>query len=125
LHGDRVRARSALAAVDRRVDPGVPTPDLTLARAKLWRDLGDNSRASRTLDTMLDRVRSADTRALSEPGNAASFVRAMILRAELAWATADPVAARRWASAAGTLWSTADEDLAPAVEKLSQYGWVR
>jgi hypothetical protein len=123
--GDQVRARTALAAVDNRVDPVVPTPDLTLARAKLWVDLGDNARASRTLDSMLDQLRFADTKALSEPGNAASLVRAMILRAELARKIGDRASARRWAVAAGTLWSTADKDLAPDVRKLSDYGWVR
>jgi tRNA A-37 threonylcarbamoyl transferase component Bud32 len=125
LQGDNSRARSALAAVDSRVDPVLPTPDLTLARALLWVDLSERSRASRVLDSMLETLRFADTKALSEPGNAASLVRAMIVRAELAWASGDRAAARRWAAAAGTLWSTDDRDLAPALEKLSQYGWVR
>ena len=85
LHRDTVRARAALSAVERQANPGVPTPDITLARGLLWTNLGDSKRASRMLDIALDALRSQDSKDLADPGNAGALISAMMLRAELAW----------------------------------------
>jgi hypothetical protein len=124
-HGDRIRARSALTAVDNRVDPGAPTPDITLARARLWVALGDRVRAIRTLDSGLETIRSLDSKAIADPANAGALVSTMVLRAELASGMGDVPTAQRWASAAVTLWSTADEDLQPTLTRISQYAKQR
>jgi tRNA A-37 threonylcarbamoyl transferase component Bud32 len=119
-NGDRVRARGALMSVENRIDPGVPTPDITLARARLWLQLEDPIRAARTLDASLDAIRSYDSEVLTETVNAASLVSAMILRAQLAASAHDQVRARRWASAAAILWSTADDGLKRQVQEISK-----
>jgi hypothetical protein len=117
--GDRGRARNALISVDRRADPGVPTPDITLGRARLWVQLEDPGRAVHTLDTSLDAIRSYDTWVLTEPVNAAALVSEMVFRAKLAAAAHDDVRARLWATAAGILWSTADDDLKHQIREIS------
>jgi hypothetical protein len=110
--GDAVSARTALLRVDRRVDPGVPTPDITLARAQLWLQVGDSTKAIRVLDTTLSAVRSYDPGVLADPVNAGALVRAMLLRAKLAAQRSDAATARQWRAAVESLWSSADPDLA-------------
>ena len=53
LHKDRAGTRDGLVAMEKKVDPGMPTPDITLSRARLWVSLGDRGRAARTLDAAL------------------------------------------------------------------------
>jgi hypothetical protein len=125
LHRDKVRAGAALTAVERRVDPGVPTPDISLARSRLWVSIGEKSRAIRTLDTALEGIRKYDAETLAQPENGAALVSAMILRAQLASESSDYATARRWAGAVGVLWSTADEDLKPALNTMDQYARAR
>jgi tRNA A-37 threonylcarbamoyl transferase component Bud32 len=117
-HGDNDRARTALIAVESSATPGVPTPDLILARARLWIQLGDSARAIRTLDASLNSVRSYDADGLSEPAKLGALVQAMMLRAALAEKRSDHAVARRWANAARTLWSSADQELKSEVEQI-------
>ncbi|HEY8851346.1 MAG TPA: protein kinase [Gemmatimonadaceae bacterium] len=109
--GDRNGARAALALVAKRSDPGAPTPDITLARARLWLDAGDSTSAAKTLDTSLGAVLSYGAVDLADPVNAGALVSMMVLRGELAGARSDSTAARFWRSASRTLWSTADADV--------------
>lgn len=117
-HGDNDRARTALIAVESKVGPVVPTPDITLARARLWVQLGDSARAIRTLDTSLNSVRSYDADGLSEPAKLGALVQAMMLRGALAEKRSDHAVARRWANAARTLWSSADQELKSEVGRI-------
>jgi hypothetical protein len=120
MSGDKPGVRTALTKVERRVDPGAPTPDITLARARLWVLVGDSARASRTLDTTLGAVRSYDPEVLADPVNAGALVSAMILRAELAHAQGNDSERQRWGAAARILWSTADQDLKLSIQRISQ-----
>jgi hypothetical protein len=122
---DRARTRDALVGMERKVDPGAPTPDITLARARLWLFIGDRDMAARTLEKSLESVRAYDTKVLEDPVNSAALVREMILRAELAAAAADLPNARRWASAALILLSTADQELRRSLQSISRYAVMR
>jgi hypothetical protein len=121
---DTAGARIFLNEVAKRVDPGAPTPDITLGRAGLWLDLKDSTQAARTLDTMLENSLAYSADALADPVNAGALVSMMLLRAELAGAKSDTKTARRWSSAAKMLLSSADEDIAQRLRKLSQYSAV-
>jgi hypothetical protein len=116
MRGDMSAARIALSEVDRRADPGVPTPDITLARARLWLVVGDSLRASRTLDTALNAVRSYDPQVLTDPVNAGSLVSAMLLRAQLARAHGDTRGSQRWRDAARILSLTANQNLKASLQ---------
>ena len=109
--GDRKSARIALASVANRADPGAPTPDITLSRARLWLEAGDSINAARTLDTSLSAVRSYAALDPMDPANAGALVSMMLLRGELAAARSDSATARLWKSTAATLWSSADIDV--------------
>jgi tRNA A-37 threonylcarbamoyl transferase component Bud32 len=116
--GDMPAALNALSGVERRADPGAPTPDITLARARLWVLLGDPVRASRTLDTALNSIRSYDPQVLTDPVNAGALVGAVLLRAQLARAHGDMPGSRRWAAAARILRSSADQDLKVSLQDI-------
>jgi serine/threonine-protein kinase len=92
--GDRNSARAALALVANRTDPGVPTPDITLARARLALDIGDSTGAAKTLDAALNSVSSYGAIDLADPVNAGALISMMLLRGELAEAQSDSTAAR-------------------------------
>ena len=111
LRRDKKRATVALKSVEARVDPVVQMPDMILARSRLWVALGEPARAIVTLDRGLDALRLMDSKTLSDPGNAASLISAMVLRAKLARATGDTANTRRWGSAAAVLLSKADSQL--------------
>jgi hypothetical protein len=110
-HGDRTGARVALTSVANRADPGSPTPDITLARARLWLAAGDSSNAAKTLDTAFDAVISYGAIDMTDPVNAGALISMMLLRAQLAAAKSDPSTAGIWKSATTTLWASADFDL--------------
>ena len=106
-HGEIAAARAHLAAVDDRA--GTPTPDITLARARLWRRVGDARRAERLLDSALASVVSFDPQVLTDPVNAGALVSMIHERAELT--ASNPIAAKRWVSALNIVWSSADPDV--------------
>lgn len=105
---DTAAARRHLGSAARNPDPGVPTPDMSLARALLHARLGDSATAGKVLDNTLGRAQAFDPNVLGEAAKAASFVRAMLLRVDLALSAEDPVTAERWRSAAEVLLSGAD-----------------
>ena len=109
--GDKNGARTALTSVANRADPGAPTPDITLARARLWLDIGDSTSAAKTLDLALNSVLSYAAIDLTDPTNAGALVSIMMLRGQLAAAASDSSTAATWKSATATLWSTADDDV--------------
>lgn len=115
--GDGVGARTALTLVANRADPGAPTPDITLARARLWLDVGDSINAIRTLDSALNSVLAYAAIDLADPVNAGALVSMMLLRGDLAAATSDSSTARLWKATAATLWSSADVDVRERLKK--------
>jgi hypothetical protein len=50
----------------------------------------------------------------------ATLVRGMALRAELAAQAGDTAGSRRWAQHVVTLWSNADQELRPTVQKMQK-----
>jgi hypothetical protein len=66
----------------------------------------------------LDGIPTADRSFFVVEQNAASYMRAMVIAAELGHALGNRDAARRWASAVVTLWRNADAELQPTVERL-------
>lgn len=110
-HGDRPGARVALTSVANRADPGAPTPDITLARARLWLAAGDSTNAAKTLDTALNAVISYAAIDMTDPVNAGALTSMMLLRAQLAAAKSDLSTAGIWKSATTTLWASADFDV--------------
>lgn len=92
--------------------------DALFAEAWLWAQVGDTAQAVGMLDATLNTRRWSEPGSLNHPAVAASFVRAMALRAELAAATNDTNAARQWAGAVLALWGNADDALAPVTDRM-------
>jgi tetratricopeptide (TPR) repeat protein len=109
--GDIANERALLLKVDRRNDPRPPTPDISLARARLWLHAGDSVRATRVLDAALSVVRSYDPEVLTDPVNAGALLQEMLLRAQLAAKGGDRTTTQRWRTAVQILWSNADDNL--------------
>lgn len=91
--------------------------DAVFAEAWLAAGLGNPSDAAAALDSTLLSLRWNEPDVLDLVG-AATLGRAMALRAELAHASGDRVAAARWARALVTLWSNADDSLQPVVRRM-------
>jgi hypothetical protein len=112
--GDSASVRRALTAFEETSRGGsVPMgPDFALPGARLWIAIGDTAAAVRMLDRMLTDAPSFDPSLLARDGAiVAAFIRAMAVRAELAAATKDGVAAKRWSTAVGILWGDADPEV--------------
>ncbi len=71
-------------------------------------DCHDTAAAEALLDLMLDNLSAAPTMLIGEPMMAGTLVRAMALRAQLAWRRNDRARARVWAARVDTLWSGGD-----------------
>jgi hypothetical protein len=93
--------------------------------ARLLIAVGDTGTAIEWLDQTLDGLRAYDPKILQDPVRAATFVRAMALRADLAAARGDSKTARRWAGAIAALWSAPDVELEPITRRMSQYASQR
>jgi tetratricopeptide (TPR) repeat protein len=125
-HGqaDAVRAglRSLRASREQEGElAGSVLMDGTLGEARLWLALGDSTAAIVTLDGALNSLLSLNAQVLDEVPSAAALVRAMALRADLAWDTGDHATARRWAAAVTTLWGSADPVLRGTTERMNTY----
>ncbi|MGH7652229.1 MAG: protein kinase domain-containing protein [Gemmatimonadaceae bacterium] len=114
-----VRAQfDTLAKLRENDRPGDVSPDVTYQEAWLLAAMGDTAGAVRKLDLSLGALPTMRNTLLDYVPQAAGLVRAMILRANLAQATNDTIAARRWAAAVATLWSRADSPLQPTVRRM-------
>ena len=107
---DLRRARAILAG--RRADPrraalhaADVTVDAVLGEASVLASLGDHAGAAAWLDPTLDSISLIAPVRLSDAVRAASLVRAMVLRADVAAASGDAATARRWARPVVALWS--------------------
>lgn len=118
LRDDYRAARTALAAADAKATPTLPSPDITLARARMLLLAADSGAASRLLDQMLHSVRAFEVGGLTEGAWAGALVPAIILRAEIAARQQQQAVAQRWAAVAAELWAGADHELLRQLESL-------
>ena len=84
---------------------------------------GKVQEATDRLDPTLGALRTMQL--LMDPVQAGSFVRAMVLRAELAARAGDRRAAARWAAVVVELWSQADAPLQPLVIRMRRLAEFR
>jgi hypothetical protein len=114
LEAQAAFSRGDTASVRRLVDAlsrgrqGVRAADVTfdaiLPEAWLLAAIGDINAATQRLDPTLGAIRSSGPTNIEDFTRAASLVRAMQLRAELARCSGDPSGRRRWEAAALALW---------------------
>ncbi len=119
--GDSARAREMLRAIiasDAKASPGDLSLDIRFQYAWLAAATGDSGGAAALADRGLNGVASYGEYLLDNVQTPASLVRMMALRAELAARAGDTHTARQWASAAATLWATADPELDPVRDRL-------
>ncbi len=121
--GDLARARQLLAALrDYRRQSSIRPPDITLdglyPEAAAMASLGDARAAIEWLDPTLDSLAFMAPQSLADVARAGPFVRAMVLRAELADRVNDRTKARTWAHAVTILWSHPDEFLKPTLSRM-------
>ncbi|MBI1723356.1 MAG: hypothetical protein HYR48_05555 [Gemmatimonadetes bacterium] len=125
---DRARAHARIEAdIARARQAGIganfETLDWVFGTAHLLLILGDTAAAVRSLDRLREPIRVIPLGALSgelqtDVPQAASLVRALVLRAQIAARAGDAATARRSAEAALALWSGADAALQPVVQQI-------
>ena len=98
--------------------PGDAAMDYLYIESWILATFGDTTEAIRHLDGPLEALPTLGTFVTEYPSHTAALVRAMGLRAELAAATGDRAAAKRWAAAVATLWANSDQALQPYVRRM-------
>jgi hypothetical protein len=88
--------------------------DGTYHEARLLLAIGDTGSAIRLLDLSLEALPQV-----------ATLVRGMALRAELATRAGDQAVAKHWAKNVATLWSEADPELQPTVQKMRSIAGIQ
>jgi tRNA A-37 threonylcarbamoyl transferase component Bud32 len=106
-----VRRAGALRASDL-------TTDALYYEAAILASLGDHHGAINWLTPTLDSLSLAASETLADAVRAAALMRAMTLRADLAYRVGDRPTARRWAAAVLLLWSDADPFLTPMLARM-------
>jgi eukaryotic-like serine/threonine-protein kinase len=92
--------------------------DGTYHEARLLLAIGDTTGATHLLDLSLNALPTIGTYLLDQLPQVATLVRGMALRAELAMHLGDQTSARRWANNVVVLWSAADAELQPVVQRM-------
>jgi predicted Ser/Thr protein kinase len=105
----------SLAALHADFAPGEVTMDVIYLESWLRAQTGDTARATKQLDNALRGLSAALPSILQSSTIAASLVRVMALRAELAAKGRHPNIARTWAHAVVQLWGKGDALTAPTV----------
>jgi len=121
LSGDTVAVRRVFDDVKRTrrsIAPSDIPPEGVYAEARLLRFVGDAPAAVAWLDPWLATLAGTAPGTLSSPANAGTLVRAMALRADLAYQTGDTETARKWASVVAILWQNADDFVQPTVRSM-------
>jgi tRNA A-37 threonylcarbamoyl transferase component Bud32/tetratricopeptide (TPR) repeat protein len=118
----RVIADSQYADRAPRQGLGGIVPDMAYQEALVLLAIGDSARASRSATVAVESVPHAPRWLLLDVHRAAAIPLAMRLRALLAAHAGDSATARRWATAALTLWQRADAELRPSLEPLRVMG---
>ena len=98
--------------------PGNLPFSFAYGEARIYLALGDTSSAITALDHPLQSLRLQDRRLTQAVEHAGGLVRAMALRAELAFAAGDPSVKELWASRVLTLWSSGDESVQPVIDRM-------
>ena len=114
-----------LQAARRDLRPGDVAVDYTYHEAWLLAQAGDTTGAITHLDRSLAALSTLGTYLEREPAQAAGLVRAMVLRASLAHAAADPITAAKWAAAVVALRDDADAVLQAEVNSMRGLAAVR
>jgi hypothetical protein len=111
VRGDSAAARVRLVEARRDQAAMGPTsllPEHVYLQSWLSAAVHDTASAEGLLDLSLDNLQAAPTMLIGEPMMAGTLVRAMALRARLAWRRHDRARARLWAARVDTLWSGSD-----------------
>lgn len=119
--GDVNAARSILdrmRAVRGDARPAELPFDAVFPEAALRFALGDTASAASMLDATLGDINFTEPGALAHFESAASLVRAMVLRADIASSQKQQATASRWARAVTILWSGADPALARTLQRM-------
>jgi hypothetical protein len=104
--------------VQRNLRPGDVSFDGTYHEAWLLLAIGDTAEATQLLDLSLQALSTLGVDIIDQLPEAATLVRGMTLRAQLAARAGDPTTASRWAQDVLTLWSNADSELQPTVTRM-------
>jgi eukaryotic-like serine/threonine-protein kinase len=102
----------------RGLRPGDVAFDGTYHEARLLLAIGDTSEATRLLDLSLEALPTLGMDLIDQVPEAATFVRGMALRAELAAQVNDRSTASRWSRDVLALWSAADQGLQTTVARM-------
>jgi serine/threonine-protein kinase len=118
--GDSAAARAKLRAVRRSLSGELAgsSIDGNFRRARLAAMLGDTTVARAELDPILRALPTLAPALLDRPEQAASLVRALVLRAEIADRQGDRATAQDCARAVVALWKDADPSLQPVVARM-------
>ena len=109
MRGARRHADS-LNALRADLAPGEITMDAVLEHAWLLAAIDDTVGAVKLLDNALRGLSKMPSNSLREPSISAALVRAIILRAEIAWKQNDRATAESWSRAAVALWGRGDPE---------------
>ncbi len=112
------RMADSIAEVRRVIPPEQRTLDGVYPEAALLAESGDTARAVAWLDPTLNSISSIAPAILYDPTRAASLVRAMALRVELAAQQEDNLAVARWSAPVEVLWAGAEPFLMPLVHRM-------
>jgi len=115
---DALRLFPNLTAQRRPLAPKDLSIDAVYPEARLLLFLGDTLGARDWIDPVLNALQLRDSERFSTVNAAASLVRTMALRADLAAWAGERDMARRWARAVAILWRDADSYLQPLVRRM-------
>jgi serine/threonine protein kinase len=100
---------------------GPVTPDIALPAARFTLATGDTLETIAWLDRTIGAVSAFDPQLLRDPVVMSSLMRAIAMRADLAFRIGNKADARRWASVISQMWSRADPELRPIVQQMTRY----
>ena len=109
-----------LQQLRRPLRPGDVAFDGTFHETLLHLAIGDTAEATRLLDLSLEALPTLGMDLIDQVPQVATLVRGMALRAELAAQAGDTAVSRRWAQHVVSLWSNADQELRPTVQKMQK-----
>jgi hypothetical protein len=109
-----------LREVQHALRPGDIAFDGTYHEAWLLLAIRDTAGATHLLDLSLQALPTLGAGLIDQLPEAATFIKGMALRSQLAARAGDSVTARRWARNVVELWSVADMELQPTVDSLRE-----
>ncbi|HUF12346.1 MAG TPA: serine/threonine-protein kinase [Longimicrobiales bacterium] len=116
LAGDSTEARSRVRALVQ--NPSTGTMDITYALSAVAAQMGDVGGAVTVLDDALESIPFTELGMLEHVAHAGALVRAMRLRAEIAFSAGDSASARKYARAVIALWGNGEPAVAPIVARM-------